>query len=244
MSLAEQRHKIRHLLNEEDPADAMAAYFALYHPENKTTLRPYPPDAARAEGYVCLSRTGIDLFRPFVTMRLPIHHIEASAAVIYAALEPGMPLILNVPESYSPLINALFAVQMEERLQLFDLRVNQAAPIINVLVTQDIGANRLPRFIIRDRQNENVLVASAGLNWQTTRFAEISVNTHPQYRRQGYGRSVVAAMAEYLLANGRTPLYVASEQNYASTQLARRLGFSDTLDRKLMIQGYLKTGQY
>ena len=50
----------------------MAAYYALHHPDDKTTL-VVPPTAEgqRANGYVALSRTGIDLFRPLVTMRLP-----------------------------------------------------------------------------------------------------------------------------------------------------------------------------
>ncbi len=244
MNIRDLRRAIRPLLDEKNPADAMASYFAFYHPESKTTLRPYPPKAARAGGYVCLSRTGMDLFRSLATMRLPIHDMQASAETIYEALQPGTAVILNVPENYSPLINALFDVQTEERLQLFSLNAAQFETIINVLITRDKGANGLPRYIIRDRQNGDLLAASAGLNWQTPHFAEISVNTHPQYRRQGYGRSVVAAMVDYLLGNGRAPLYVASEQNQASIQLAERLHFVDTLNRQIMIQATLKPRQF
>jgi len=182
----------------------------------------------------------MDLFRPLVTMRLPIKEMETSADIIYHALEPGAELILNVPEAYGPLIHALFEVQTEERLLLFALKATRFEPLVNVLITQDKGANGLPRFVIRDRQNDNVLVASAGLNWQSPRFAEISVNTHVQYRRQGYGRSVVAAMANYILSNGRTPLYMVVEHNHSSILLAQRVGFENTLDRFLLIQGKLR----
>lgn len=236
MQLNEQRRAIRHLLNEQDAVDAMAVYFAFYHADNKTTLRPYPPQTSRADGYVCFSRTGMDLFRPLVTMRLPIHDMETSAAIIQAAMTPGTAVILSVPESYGPLIHALFDVQTEEKLQLYALKATQFEPIVNVLITQDKGANGLPRFVIRDRQRDEVLVASSGLNWQSRRYAEISVNTHPQYRRQGYGRSVVAAMANWLLSNGREPLYAVSEQNNASILLAQQVGFRYTLHNNLLIQ--------
>ena len=70
--IQDKRRAIRHLLREDDPADAMAAYYALYHPDDKTTLVvPPTTEGQRANGYVALSRTGIDLFRPLVTMRLP-----------------------------------------------------------------------------------------------------------------------------------------------------------------------------
>jgi GNAT superfamily N-acetyltransferase len=238
-NLADQRRAIRHLLDEQNPADAMAVNFAFYHADSATVLRPYPTHEARATGYVCLSRTGMDLFRPFITLRLPITDLQTSANIIYEGIQPGTAVIISAAESYSPLINALFEVQVEEKMSLFVLRATQFEPLINIFITQDLGANGLPRFVIRDRQNDNIPVASAGLNWQTPRFAEISVNTHPQYRRMGYGRSVVAAMANHLLANGRIPLYVVAENNLASIQLAQQVGFTDSLSRQSLIQGTL-----
>jgi len=237
MNLVEQRRAIRHLLDEHNPADAMAGYFAFYHGDNKTVLRPYPPNTTRAEGYLCLSQTGMDLFRPLVTMRLPLADLTTSAAIIHQAITPGTAVIMAVPDQYEPLITALFDVQTVETYLLLALHHTRFEPLINVLISQDMGANGLPRFVIRDRQRDNILVASAGLNWQTPHFAELSVNTHPDYRRQGYGRSVVAAMANYLLSNGRTPLYLVADNNTASLEVARQVGFADTLHRQLIIQG-------
>ncbi|MEZ4591870.1 MAG: GNAT family N-acetyltransferase [Chloroflexota bacterium] len=239
MALTQQRRAIYHLLDEANPADGMAAYFAFYHPDNRTILRPFPYAAVRAQGYVALSRTGMDLFRPFVTLRLPIHDMQTSTDVIYEAIDAGTAVILNAPARYAPLLHALFDVQTEEQLSLFRLKVNQFEPIINVLVTQDKAPNGLPRFSIRDREND-VIGASATLNWQSPSYAEIGVTTNPGYRRRGWGRSVVSAMANYLLENGRSPLYVVSQTNEASIQLAESVGFTDTGARELMIQAVLK----
>lgn len=238
-SLIENRRAIRHLLDDQQAADGMAAFFAFYYADAKTELRPFGLETGKAQGYVCLARTGLDLFRPLVTMRLPIHDLEASADMLYQAIPQNVPIIVNVPQAYGPLLRALMDIESEEPLLLFRLRQTLFEPIVNVLITEDKGSNGLPRFIIRDRQHDNVVVASAGLNWQTAVFSEIAVSTHPQYRRQGYGRSVVAAMANYILAHGRSPLYVVAETNTASIQLAQQVGFMDTGYGQLMIYGRL-----
>ena len=241
MTLTDQRHAIRHLLDERNPADAMAAYFAFYHPDDKTELYTAPAGAKRAQGYVALARTGIDLFRPLVTMRLPHDDVDAGAGLIHKALAPGAAVILNAPERTMPLIQALFDVHSEENLRLFVLDPRRFEPIINVLVTQESSPNNLPRYVVRPTQTGRTEVAaSATLNWQSPSFAEISVHTNPAYRRRGWGRSVVAAMVQYLLDNGRIPLYAATEQNEASIQLAERVGFVDSGVRESMIQGTLK----
>lgn len=248
--LAAQRRAIRRLLGERDPADAMAAYYAFYHPDDRTTLVLAPEGVeagaiGHADGYVALSRTGIDLFRPLVTMRLPTDRdpagAQAAVDLIGRALAPGQPVILNVPARYRPLIDALFDVQAEETLRLLALAPEQYEPLINVLVARDSGPGGLPRFIIRAAPNgREEVVASASLNWQSPYFAEIAVNTRPQYRRQGWGRSVVAALSGYLLDSGRRPLYVVSESNEASAALAESVGFSDSGVREYLLQATLK----
>ncbi|HFE67545.1 MAG TPA: GNAT family N-acetyltransferase [Chloroflexi bacterium] len=240
MSLIDRRRAIRHLLDERNPADGLETYLAFYYDDRRAILRPYPLDASRPVGYVCLSRTGADLFRPFVTLRLPIHDPELSADVIYDSIDVGTAVLLQCPDSYSPLISALFQVQTEETLQLFQLKPDYYQPHINVLVTQDVSpTNNLPRFIIRNRQSGEI-VASASLNWQTDTFGEIAVYTHPDYRRRGWGRSVVSTMVNWLLENGRTPLYAASQSNIPSRQLAERVGFTYTGTQKILIQGVLQ----
>lgn len=241
MTLAAKRRAIRHLLDERDPADAMAAYFALYAPDHKTRLITYPAETERAIGYIALSQTGMDLFRPFVTLRLPEDDLMVGVELIYDALMPGAAVILNAPDRYAPLMYALFDVHVEENLKLFRLDPARFEPIINVLVTQTTSHNGLPQFIVRQLTRDgDEIAASAGLNWLSPTYGEISVNTSPRYRRQGRGRSVVAAMVAYLLDNGRQPLYVVAENNEASIRLAESVGFVDSGRRDIMIQGMLK----
>jgi GNAT superfamily N-acetyltransferase len=240
-NLSESRQAIRRLLDERLPADAIASYYAFYHPDHKTQLVTYPAGTGQVTGYVALSRTGMDLFRPLVTMRLPIADLEASADLIYQALLPGSAVIISCPPIYQPLLEAFFEVQDVEPFQLLILDRLRFEPIINVLVTQAESPNNLPRFVIRRTGSpDQEVAASAGLNWQSRYFAEISVHTNPGHQRQGWGRSVVAAMVQYLLGNGRTPLYVVSENNAPSIQLAQSVGFIDSGVRLIILQGVLK----
>ena len=238
MAIEEKRRAIRHLLDETDPADLTAVYFAFHHTPGKTAIFTHPPDGERAAGYLATSRTGMDLFRPLLTMRLPDDETD-SVALIYNALQPGMPAIVNSPARYAPLLKAFFEVQGEERMQVMRLRPNQFEPVINVLVTRDDTPDGRPRFVIRNRQGDNEIVASASTNWQTPQFADIAINTHPQYRREGYGRSVAAAMIGHLLEKGIQPLYFTATNNDASIALARRLGFIDTGAREVMLHATL-----
>jgi len=194
---------------------------------------------------VALSRTGIDLFRPLVTMRLPIDGnpaaAQAAADLLRLALGYGQPAIVSAPVRYLPLLRALFDIQTEEQLRLYALAARQFEPIANVLVTRSIGPGGLARFTIRSSQSgQEELVADATLNWQSPRFGEIAVNTRQQHRRQGWGRSVVAALSQHLLDSGRTPLYVVSEEFTASIQLAESVGFHDTGAREVFLQAALR----
>ena len=240
MTLSSQRTAIRHLIDERQPADALADYYAYYHPEQRTQLVVHPAGAARAGGYVSISRTAVDLFRPFVTMRLPLDDHPGSWELIASALPPETPIILYAPTDYEPLLRAFFEIESEDRLQVLVLDRGRYEPIINVLVTQSDGPNGLPRFVIRSTQDRSQILTASSLNWQTDYFAELSVFTAPEQRRQGRGRSVVAAMCQYLLDNGRTPLYAVSENNLASQRLAESTGFVDLGIRRLLLQATRK----
>jgi ribosomal protein S18 acetylase RimI-like enzyme len=154
-------------------------------------------------------------------------------------LVPGTAVILLAPAAYLPLLQALFEIHTEEQLDVLVLDRARFEPIINVLVSSSTGPNGLPRFVIRSSREQEV-VASSGINWQTPHFAEISVNTTPSQQRQGWGKSVAAAMVHYLLENGRTPLYTVTPQNTASQQLARSIGFVSSGTSEVMLQGILK----
>lgn len=251
MNLTERRRAIRHLLSDYDPADAQAVYYAIYHPDRKTQLITFPEFAEKAEGYICLSKTGIDLFRPLVTMRFPLdadkHNLNLKSAneLLRKAIPEGMGVIINTKITYRPLLNALLDVQNEQVLKLMVLDKDRFEPIINLFVTEADSPNDLARFVIR--QNADGLayqqgdpVAVAGVNWQTSQFAEIYAHTKINHRREGLGRSVVAALVQHLLEIGRTPLYVVNAENEPSIQLAKSLGFYDSGETKILIEGQLR----
>jgi GNAT superfamily N-acetyltransferase len=244
LNLAEKRRAIRRLLQEHDPVDAISAYYAFYYDDNKTNIVLYPAESQPARGYLCFSRTGIDLFRPLVTMRLPTNPAEASA-LVYSAMPEGTDVIVSAPYNILPILGALFEVQKEEHLMVYKLDSGRFKPVINVLVAREDSPDGRVGFIIRESsqnlsRSESQVVASAWLSWQSPRFAEISVRTQSGYRRKGLGRSVVAAAAQYVLENGRTPLYAVSTHNQASIQLAESLGFANTGAKEVILEGRLR----
>lgn len=251
MNLTDQRKAIRHLLNETDPADASAIYYAFHHPEKKNQITIYPPESSSALGYLCSAKTGIDLFRPLVTMRLPMEHpgrelnYSKSLELIYSAIPVGGSVIISTHSAFYPLVSAIFDIHREDRLRLLVLDPDSFSPIINVLVIETLSHNDLPRFVIRQNEGNSGsglgdIVASAGINWQSPSFAEIYVHTKNHFRRQGMGTSVVSYIVQRTLDSGRTPLYGVSVENDPSYQLARSVGFFDSGIEEILIEGSLK----
>ncbi len=241
-NLAQQRQAIRSLLNERHAADALAVYYALYHPDERTRLFTQVGASGRAYGYVAVCRTGIDLFRPLVTLRLKEDDPEGAADLVHQALSPGADVFIHSPVEYRPLLAALFEIKTEQHLHLYKLDRRHFQPIVNVMVMRSATPDGLPRYLIRPTNpaSDNEIGASATLNWQTPRFAEVTVYTNPQYRQRGWGRSVVSALAQDLLQNGQTPLYEVAAQNEASINLAQTLGFMDAGADNLFLEATLR----
>ena len=241
-SFTEKRRVVRHLLDERDPADGMASYYAFYYPEQRTELHLFPREGKRARGFLQASRTGIDLFRPLVTLRLPPGDPEGAADMVYDALAPGSSVFIHAPVEYRPLLSAFFAIDSEQRLVLYRLDRQRFDREVNVLVAQSATPDGMVRFVIRPTRGEDAgeIGAAASVNWQTATFAEVSVYTNPAHRQRGWGRSVVAALADYLLQQGLTPLYAATDDNLASQELARSVGFINTGADKILVSASLR----
>jgi len=250
MNLAEKRLAIRNILDPRSPADAAAIYYTNYHPEDKVQITTIPDVFERAEGYLCSAMTGIDLFRPLVTMRLPkddstdqLNYFQ-SVELLHKSLPVGAPVIISTTARYRPLLGALFDIEKEDQLRILVLDQKKYEPLINVLVTRTKTSTGLPRYIVRKTEqgmlgHSGDILASAGLNWQSPRFAEIYVHTRDNFRRLGLGRSVVAALIREVIETGRTPIYVVSENNEPSTHLAKSVGFVDTGFEEVLIEGSL-----
>jgi hypothetical protein len=198
-----------------------------------------------------MARTGIDLFRPLITVRFPSStyggqiDIDLTAEMIHASIPDGMGVILSTLEDYKPILGALFEIHKEQRLKVFALNRARFEPVINVLVTKAESYNGLPRYMIRQtgqtaNGDSGEILASAGINWRSPHYAELYVHTKYSHRRQGLGLSVVSSMAQHVLELGQIPLYVANASNDASLQLARSLGFVDTGARWFLFEGIVR----
>ena len=69
------------------------------------------------------------------------------------------------------------------------------------------------------------LVAIAQNYALTEGYGDIGVFTLPEWRGQGLSASAAAQVAQWLLANGRIPVWSCGEHNLASLRVAEKLGF-------------------
>ncbi len=240
-NLALKRQAIRHLLDPQAPADALASYYAFHHPDQRTTLLVHRDSSERPDGFLALSQTGMDLFRPLLTLRA--EKPEVAAELLTSALPPEAAVIIAVPANLRPVIEAFFAVSGETLASIYQLKPGDLRPVINVLVTRAPTPGGDPRFVIRgqsfDRGARPVgpTLSTAGVNWRSPAFADIYVNTDPKVRGRGFGRSVVSALSNWLLEHRVTPLYTMADGNEASWRLAAGLGYRDSGARVFLCDG-------
>jgi RimJ/RimL family protein N-acetyltransferase len=224
-SLYELRSRARLLLDENAPADALAVYYTLHHPADRTELfvTPSRQENGGVDGFLVRARTGMDLFRPLVTLRARSQ--AAVEALVRMGLPPQRPVYLTVPADYAELVNRCLSVSEAEVHRLYRYDPRRYVPEINVLVMTSTGADGLPRCEIRAGDRAG---AVAGINWQSPRFAEIYVYTEPAVRGRGWGKAVVRMLSGMVLKSGRTPLYVVSDTNEYSIRLAEAVGYVNT----------------
>jgi GNAT superfamily N-acetyltransferase len=217
------RAAIRALLDERSPVDALASYYALHAAPERTHFAIHTGADGRVDGFLARARTGMDLFRPLVTLRAPASNVVE--ALLREGLVANQPNYLTVPESLAVWVNKYLSVTDAEIHHIYQMDAARHTPLINVLLTTSDDGNGGPRCEIR---SGGQLGAVAGVNWQSPRFAEIYVYTDPAVRGRGWGKAVVSTLAGRLLETGRTPLYVVAESNDYSIRLAEAAGFVDT----------------
>jgi GNAT superfamily N-acetyltransferase len=64
--------------------------------------------------------------------------------------------------------------------------------------------------------------------WQTETLWDVSIETLPAYRGQGFGARAARTLIRHMRLGGRSPVWGALETNTASRTLAARLGFLET----------------
>lgn len=223
-ALVQQREALRKWLDETDPAHAVFCYYFLYHPASRTRLFVERDDEGRIAGALAECMTGLDLFRPLMVMLA-----ETDACVHRlldrAGAESRKPCFLLGPMHYLAIWHDYCLLSQEDIYRVYTLDPTRYEPVVNVLVTRGKSPDGLPRYEIRSPQDD--VLAVAGLNWQSPRYAEISVWVTPEARGRRWGESVLSALCGELLQAGITPIYLASELNEPSLRLAEKGGFRD-----------------
>ncbi len=134
------------------------------------------------------------------------------------------------------LIGGSLTLSHERVLSIYALDPARFKPQINVLVTNKTAPDGTPRCEITagGAGKQGSLQAVAGLNWQSPGFAELYVQTEPEARQRGWGKSVAATLTERILQSGRIPVYLVEPDNEASVRLATSLGYIDSGARQLI----------
>jgi RimJ/RimL family protein N-acetyltransferase len=230
--LKTKRRAIGPLLSPTDPADALRSYYALSHDPRRTQLTLHRDAQGRVDGFIAVCQTGIDLFRPLVTLSAPDE--AAVGDLVRAALAPNRPYQIIVPLVLASAVRAHVEVSRSSLLHIYRLQPAQFQPTINVLVQQVNSADGTPRFQI---ESQGQVVAMSGTNWRSPTFAEVFVYVHPKGRGRGWGKSVVSACTAALLEERLRPLYMVEEDNTASIRIAEATGYLDTGSRQFAAEG-------
>ncbi|MCC7206325.1 MAG: GNAT family N-acetyltransferase [Anaerolineae bacterium] len=225
-SLREQRNLASALLDSSNPVDAPTAYYALYHDQARSALF-VRGDRSNPQGFVGRFQTGMDLFRPLVTLRC--RDATVAADLLAEALIVGRPYILFCLMNQYILVGGSMDISNERILSIYTLDRARFKAEINVLVTHGKTPQGTPRAMIEAGGQRAV----AGVNWQSPGFAEVYVDVDPAVRQKGWGRSVLVACCERVLAGGRQPIYLVEPSNTASVRLAESAGFVDSGARQV-----------
>lgn len=231
-TLAYLRDNARELLNEFDAADALACYYTLYHDPKRTELFMHRDGAGKVDGFAVRCRTGFDLFRPLVTLRLRGGE-TALPDLVEESLAPGRPYLVVMPAGYAERLKKHIQLTEANLNWIFRLDPARFKPEMNVIVIRRTDADGSPRAEIKRGKQ---VIASAGVNWRSPIFAEIFVNVAEGERGVGHGRAVVSALSAELLHAEVTPLYAVAGSNAPSRELAEAVGFVDTGAREIMGQ--------
>ena len=227
-----QRELIRPLLVPDDPQDAMTAYYALSYDARRVRLTLHRSSVSEVDGFIAVCQTGRDLFVPLVVSRGSQQIVQG---LMGGALRPGRFYTIIAKETLRAAVQEVVAVEWARTNLVYVLDPSSFRPVINVMVQP--GDDPF-RFEIRVQDKA---VSVAGVNWQSSRLAEMYVYTEPDSQGRGWGKAVGARCVQALLEAHLLPLYIVSEDNLPSRDLAAVLGFRDSGAREFECQGQLRT---
>ena len=154
--------------------------------------------------------------------------------LLESALMPGRSYLVVTLPRLRGAVEAALSLTSTQTNAIYELDPEAYRPVVNVMVQP--GSTPF-QHVVRVRER---VVAAAGVNWRTDRFADMYVYTDPEVQGRGWGRAVGAACVKELLSATVLPLYTVSEVHAASQGLAASLGFTDSGARELECQGHLR----
>ena len=226
-----QRQLIRPLLVPTDPTDAMTAYYALMYDPRRVQLTLHTKPSGQVDAFVAVCQTGRDLFVPLVVMRGPW---EPIGDLLRQAMHPGRSYEVITTPALRDTVGVVMLLEWQRINSLYVLDPSAYRPVINVMVQPGEGP-----FRFEVRANSRAVSAS-GINWQSSRLAEMYVHSEPGFRGRGWGKAVGARCVQALLEAHLLPLYTVAEGSAASQALARTLGFRDSGAREFECRGRLR----
>jgi len=227
----EERHVVRRLINPQAVSDAMAAYYALEHPPERTRLFGYFPEGEVISAFLAVAQTGLDLFRPLAVPFAATS--ESLMALLEAALDPARPHLVMLPVEQEPHLERGFACKRVQVGNLLRLDTRAFEPVINVLTVEKRNQEGWPRFEIQARGGG---FAAAGLNWRSAFAAEMYVEADEVGRRRGFSRSVLSALISRLWEERLKILFRVVDDDYGSFEDAFDLGFVPTGVRTSLLE--------
>jgi GNAT superfamily N-acetyltransferase len=210
----------------------MTAYYALSYDARRVRLILHRSSDNEVDGFAAVCQTGRDLFVPLVVTRGPEVAVQD---LMGEALRLGRVYTIITKEITRRAVEQVVAVDWARTNLVYVLDPSAYRPVLNVMVQP--GDDRF-RFEIRVQDKA---VSVAGVNWQSSRLAEMYVYTEPDSQGRGWGKAVGARCVQALLEAHLLPLYTVSEDNLPSRQLAALLGFRDSGAREFECQGQLRT---
>ncbi len=199
------------LIRRDDPADAVASYYA-YRGADASHLTVGTP----SDGAVFVEAQG---------QLGPVGILRATrwtrAAEALALATPGSRYVM-APWRLRTVILGCGRATDPSRNRVFWM-VDDARP-----VRLEVGFTRSVEDSVARIRRGDETVSICRCLWRSDRFAEVQVQTAEAYQRRGLARVALCALADHLARAGVTPIYVASKDNVASLALARSLSLIRT----------------
>lgn len=148
--------------------------------------------------------------------------------------------VLCMPE-HEPALDRLLPHWQRERAYLYSLdREHKLAPrdgnvrSLRPDDSLDHLSDELRSELAWDRSTHTMVCTFVGdrpasfayAHWKTPKWYDISIDTVPEYRRQGLGRLAVSELIRRQNSEGRAPVWGAMASNLASQRMAERTGFT------------------